>query len=209
MGRLPEFLTGSRYVASDSLKPSWLAHYDISTFALFSDPRYTSLRTNRSPREAGVVAHLETLDRRTCRVLTDSGPQYSVEEGKAAPFIVTVASDQPVDLAPLEELASCKRVYTSQVEDSLLTSFGHPPRPNAAPKHIATLGPSAHLHSLGPLCLTGHRAQSSLTPPTQTKPSSRIFYRLAVKSGNGPCTAPGPTRLPGLDLVESGYAATR
>lgn len=137
---LPEFLTGSRYHSTDSLTPSWLAHYSISPLTLFSDPRYTSLRSNRSPREAHVVSHLETLDRRTCRFVEDSGVVEGWKEGEAAGYVVTVARDEKVETTKLAAVEGCRRAYLCQVDDSLLTSFGHPPQANVAPKYIATFG---------------------------------------------------------------------
>jgi hypothetical protein len=86
MNHLPSFLTGARfsYSPSSASSPSsfpgnstWVAMYDIASTSTFTDPSYTVLRANRSPREADLVARLHVLDRRTCKVLKS----YSPEEG--------------------------------------------------------------------------------------------------------------------------------
>lgn len=73
LNHLPSFLTGARYSSSDNQIPSWVALYDIDDPKTFSDESYTRLRANRSPREAALVTRLEILDRRTCRLVSDSG----------------------------------------------------------------------------------------------------------------------------------------
>ncbi|EKM77779.1 hypothetical protein AGABI1DRAFT_130054 [Agaricus bisporus var. burnettii JB137-S8] len=69
LNHLPSFLTGARYSAVDGKKPGWIALYDIDSTTTFSDPSYTRLRQNRSPREASLVKRLDILDRRTCEVM--------------------------------------------------------------------------------------------------------------------------------------------
>lgn len=72
LNHIPSFLTGARFEAVDSEKPSWIALYDIDSSATFIDPSYTRLRENRSPREAALVKRLDVLDRRTCEVVFES-----------------------------------------------------------------------------------------------------------------------------------------
>lgn len=73
MNHLPSFLTGARFTATDALKPSWAALYDVDDTLTFQHESYTRLRANRSPREANLVVRLEILDRRTCELVSDSG----------------------------------------------------------------------------------------------------------------------------------------
>ncbi|KAF5370938.1 hypothetical protein D9615_009794 [Tricholomella constricta] len=92
MNHLPSFHTGARFSASDSLKPSWLALYDIDDTSTFQHESYTRLRANRSPREANLVGRLELLDRRTYEVLADSGESTktsSLASSNPTNFVVT------------------------------------------------------------------------------------------------------------------------
>ncbi|KAG6844852.1 hypothetical protein H0H87_003095 [Tephrocybe sp. NHM501043] len=92
MNYLKSFLTGARFSAADSLKPSWLALYDIDDTATFEHESYTCLRANRSPREAALVVRLEVLDRRTCAALSDSGESpttSSLASSNPTTFVVT------------------------------------------------------------------------------------------------------------------------
>jgi hypothetical protein len=69
---LETFHSAARYTAvpldpsdnSSTLNPKYVAVYTISDMIIFKQERYTSLRANRSKREAGVVQRLERLDRR-------------------------------------------------------------------------------------------------------------------------------------------------
>jgi hypothetical protein len=92
MNHLPSFLTAARFSASDSLKPSWVAMYDVDDTATFGQESYTQLRANRSLREADLVKRLEILDRRLCEVVWDSGISKDTSSmGSANPtrFVVT------------------------------------------------------------------------------------------------------------------------
>ncbi|GLB40925.1 hypothetical protein LshimejAT787_0901400 [Lyophyllum shimeji] len=92
MDYLRSFLTGARFSAADALKPSWLALYDVDDTSTFEHESYTRLRSNRSPREANLVARLEVLDRRTCEVVVDSGPSAitsSLAASDPTKFVVT------------------------------------------------------------------------------------------------------------------------
>ncbi|KAL0949676.1 hypothetical protein HGRIS_009714 [Hohenbuehelia grisea] len=73
LNHLSCFLTGARFEAADAKSPSWLALYDIDDTSTFTDESYTSLRKNRSPREADLIKRLELLDRRTYETFLDSG----------------------------------------------------------------------------------------------------------------------------------------
>ena len=91
LDHIPSFLTGARYSASDSLRPSWIALYDVDDTAIFEHESYTRLRTNRSPREADLVKRLEILDRRTYETIgdADSGSTSSYHPKNPTKFILT------------------------------------------------------------------------------------------------------------------------
>lgn len=92
MNHLSSFLTGARFSAADSLKPSWLALYDIDNVSTFERDSYTRLRANRSPREADLVKRLAVLDRRTCEFISDSGESSltsSLASNNPTPAVVT------------------------------------------------------------------------------------------------------------------------
>ncbi|PWN51816.1 hypothetical protein IE53DRAFT_373890 [Violaceomyces palustris] len=97
--RFTTFRSAARYKVAETFNPlnkvsdptvintSWGAFYAISSNALFEDPAYTSLRTERSPREAGIFARLGALDRRSYKLVYDShqdgrihNPPKSAEE---------------------------------------------------------------------------------------------------------------------------------
>jgi len=81
LNHLPEFLAGARFkVHSRRTRnqlnedekvggPSWLALYFVDSPNVFSAPNYTSLRTNRSEREKGVLSRIEAMTRLTGEVL--------------------------------------------------------------------------------------------------------------------------------------------
>ena|ERR1700729_1028622 len=97
LDHLPSFLTGARYSASDSLRPSWLAVYDVDDTATFQHESYTRLRANRSPREADVVKRLELLDRRTYELVADEnkGLTSSYHPRDPTKFIMTHGIECP------------------------------------------------------------------------------------------------------------------
>lgn len=58
--RLPHIFTnGLRYEATDSQSPHFLAMYDITSMNHLETPIYTSLRENRSPREAETIGQVD------------------------------------------------------------------------------------------------------------------------------------------------------
>lgn len=57
--RLPAiFTTGQRYHATDGETPTFLATYDVTDMAILTQPVYTDLRANRSPREAETIGQV-------------------------------------------------------------------------------------------------------------------------------------------------------
>lgn len=58
--RLPQIFTnGLRYAATDSQEPHFLAAYDVTSMSHLDTPTYTSLRENRSPREAETIGQVD------------------------------------------------------------------------------------------------------------------------------------------------------
>lgn len=77
LNHLQGFLAGARFRSHsrqtqnriDADGPLWLALYVVDSLSVFSDPDYTSLRTNRSERELSVLSRIEVLTRLTGEVL--------------------------------------------------------------------------------------------------------------------------------------------
>ncbi|KAI1374779.1 alpha/beta-hydrolase [Hypoxylon crocopeplum] len=58
--RLPQiFSNGLRYRAADGREPEFLAVYDVTSMSLLETNTYTSLRENRSPREAETIGQVD------------------------------------------------------------------------------------------------------------------------------------------------------
>lgn len=58
--RLPQiFSNGLRYRAADGKDPEFLAAYDVTSMSHLETKTYTSLRENRSPREAETIGQVE------------------------------------------------------------------------------------------------------------------------------------------------------
>ncbi|KAG6819912.1 hypothetical protein H0H93_007446 [Arthromyces matolae] len=67
--RVPGILSSTRYKAVDSLTPSWLALYDITSPDVAQCPEYKSLAPNASQREKKIMADLGSINRRTYKLL--------------------------------------------------------------------------------------------------------------------------------------------
>ena len=52
--------------------PGWAALYTISSNDIYNQPSYTTLRSNRSPREAELLSRVSILDRRIYKLLSDT-----------------------------------------------------------------------------------------------------------------------------------------
>lgn len=58
--KLPQIFTnGLRYRATDGQEPEFLAAYDVTSMSLLETETYTTLRANRSPREAETIAQVD------------------------------------------------------------------------------------------------------------------------------------------------------
>jgi hypothetical protein len=64
---------------SAAFKAKWSAIYTISSNAVFTDPAYTSLRTQRSPREGELLSRIGVLDRRMYRLVYDSAADGAID----------------------------------------------------------------------------------------------------------------------------------
>lgn len=84
LNHLPQFLSGARYQSIESGDDTWLSIYQVTHPDLFSHPSYTTLRENRSPREADLVKRLALLDRRCYHIVsvTSSGVPCGFELGE-------------------------------------------------------------------------------------------------------------------------------
>lgn len=180
---IPEFLTGARYEASDSLSPRWSAAYDIESCSLFSDPKYTKLRANRSPREGELVQRLGVLDRRTCETLNQTS-QPIKEVREVAKFVVTIAGDEEIreqELESLKTVQGWKRSSSHKVYDSLIIGYGKEPKSNVAPKFVVVHGepfssslvPNADTEESLSRLVSG---QNSIRKPMSTLPSTRKLF---------------------------------
>ncbi|KDN52415.1 hypothetical protein K437DRAFT_220580 [Tilletiaria anomala UBC 951] len=93
--RFPEFRSAARYqvissassFGSDaSSSPAWMtsgwaALYTISSNALYNNPAYANLRSNRSLREAELLSRVAILDRRIYTLQSDTEASSSSTEG--------------------------------------------------------------------------------------------------------------------------------
>ncbi|KAH8923826.1 hypothetical protein BT69DRAFT_1241783 [Atractiella rhizophila] len=146
---LPEFLTGARYESLIPQPPKWMAIYEVSSSSFFNDPKYTTLRANRSSREAALVKNLGILDRRICGVkLADTG---SVRDTKGpAPFLViaalTPAQGTDADfekwykeehIGMMAKIPGWRRTFRYKITDSLLSQTGKEDESGKAPQYVA------------------------------------------------------------------------
>lgn len=122
MSKIPEFLTGARYVAIDGKQPSFSAFYNISVSDLFNQSKYTDLRKYRSQREAEIFARISALDRRAYQVIET---ECHIRDTEYSPVIVTVecpAFDEA--FANLQKLLkthpSCRGSQTCKIIDHSL-----------------------------------------------------------------------------------------
>lgn len=70
---------------SKAFEAGWGAAYTISTNDLYVNTAYSGLRSNRSPREADLVARLGVLDRRIYKLVADSNA-LALPRGDVTPF---------------------------------------------------------------------------------------------------------------------------
>lgn len=71
--QLPFIYTGSRYRATDSQGPKWLAYYDLEDVSVLSDPSYRALRNNRSEEEVKLLSAIPTIERKAGILIFSKG----------------------------------------------------------------------------------------------------------------------------------------
>ena len=89
--RIPSIFTnGFRYRSTDtSDQPPFMAVYDVTDLDLLATHTYTSLRENRSPREASTIADVDVIRAFYTLIHTHSSPSFTSLE--ALDHVVTVA----------------------------------------------------------------------------------------------------------------------
>lgn len=95
--RLPHiFSNGLRYRATDGAEPEFLAVYDVTSMSELETKTYTSLRTNRSPREASTISQVDVgrrfFDLVACREKDGFRPVEMMSDAEAE-GLVTVAME--------------------------------------------------------------------------------------------------------------------
>lgn len=75
--RIPQiFSNGLRYEATDGAEPTFLAIYDVTSMAQLETPTYTSLRANRSPREAETIGQVTVKRHFLDLILSSQSPLF-------------------------------------------------------------------------------------------------------------------------------------
>ena len=110
--RLPQiFANGLRYEATDSQEPHFLAMYDVTSMSHLDTPTYTSLRENRSPREAETIGQVDVKRYFYDLVSERSAPGFTPVEqltNAEAEGTVLVAVENSVTAVEGAEQALCK-----------------------------------------------------------------------------------------------------
>ncbi|RDA84827.1 hypothetical protein CP532_3165 [Ophiocordyceps camponoti-leonardi (nom. inval.)] len=216
--RLPDhFPTGHRYKASDDLTPPYLAIYDVKdATTLFSDPTYTSLRTNRSGREARVIAEVNVNRKLLSLVSTRQAPRFQhdkdIVEGAVAvqEKIPSEALDSRLEVIAQVSGWLRTRVFRTDGEDdkSLLAlhdfSTHHDPLPSdeaiedqrlwsliyvfgPAPRDLASL---AAKPSPEPWTVKETTSPTTTTTATATTPGDHPMITSYVTAKDGVTTIP-------------------
>jgi hypothetical protein len=150
--RFPEFATGARYVAIDGQAPGFAAVYQVSSLGLFGQPRYQSLRANRSAREAELFTRIGTIDRRTYRCTQVQRSTSSSNHHTYHSHILTVelAEPSPELLSEMQLLDGWRKTQVAETVDSSIVGRLQPASsdPFRTPRFILIFGQPAPL-----LCL--------------------------------------------------------
>lgn len=155
--RFPEFLTGARYEAMDGGGPGFSAIYQVNTLGLFDQPRYRSLRTDRSAREADILARIGTLDRRTYRSIHLERRPSSEHNTTYHPHILTVelTRHSPELLTEIHSFEGWIMTQVGQIHDSSVIGHLQPPStdPVRTPRYIFIFGQLPRIsHVLVQMC---------------------------------------------------------
>jgi pimeloyl-ACP methyl ester carboxylesterase len=80
--RIPSiFANGLRFAAADGAEPTFVALYDVTDMQLLTTETYTSLRANRSPREAATIGQVDVKRHFLDLVAQESAPGFVPVEG--------------------------------------------------------------------------------------------------------------------------------
>lgn len=136
MSRFPEFETVARYEAIDGHQPGFAAIYTVTSLSsLCDEPRYKSLRANRSEREADILTRISTVDRRTCRSIQLERRPSAVKNHSFHPYILTVELTRPALPELLTELRSFDGWIKTEVGEIVASSvIGHLQPPSTDPR---------------------------------------------------------------------------
>jgi len=75
---VPGFSSALRYKATDALKPTWLAFYDMESTSVASSDAYKALGASASPEERSIISRLVMLNRRIYQhITTRSEPAHA------------------------------------------------------------------------------------------------------------------------------------
>jgi hypothetical protein len=141
--RLPEFETGARYEAIDGHQPGFAALYTVTSLSLFDQPRYQSLRANRSEREADIFARIGTVDRRTYRSIQLERRPSAVDNTYYS-YILTVELTRPSPelLTELHSSDGWIKTLVGEIVDSSVIGYLQPPSndPKRTPRYVLIFG---------------------------------------------------------------------
>ncbi|KAH8923825.1 hypothetical protein BT69DRAFT_1296861 [Atractiella rhizophila] len=114
---LPEFLTLTRYESMLPNPPRWMTIAELSVSSFIDDPRYVSLLTQTSAREAALLKNLAVVDR---------GNDEDFEKWYREEHIPLFA-----------KIPHWRRSFRYKVTDSLLSQTGKEDERGNAPKYAA------------------------------------------------------------------------
>ncbi len=120
--RIPQiFANGLRYRATDGQEPTFLASYDVTSMPLLETETYTSLRANRSPREAKTIGQVDVKRYFWDLVSTDQAPLFmpieKLTDSEAEGLILVAAELSLKDTADSE--AEVRRWYEEEHAEML------------------------------------------------------------------------------------------
>ncbi|KAI0479500.1 Alpha/Beta hydrolase protein [Xylariaceae sp. FL0804] len=93
------FTTGQRYRATDGQEPAYLAAYDVASMPLLETDTYTTLRANRTPREARTIGQVDVSryfwDLVAARQAPDFAPAESLTDAEAEGGVLVLVQVHP------------------------------------------------------------------------------------------------------------------
>ncbi|KAL1890228.1 hypothetical protein Sste5346_008382 [Sporothrix stenoceras] len=188
--RLPAiFETGQRYHETDGEKPTFLATYDVTDMQILTQPVYTDLRANRSPREAETIGQVAVkryfFDLQSSRQADDYVPHIE-QSNEEAEGTVLVYVDVTLNESEANAESELTRWYEEEHFEMLskvpgwlrtrrfrTSSLDLPPHGNA-PLRIITLHEYKAKNGLG-----GPRHKASMDTPWRTE----VFSKYVANKG--------------------------